>query len=110
MRDVPAGDRLRVFLGSKAPPQDWARPNGRLASTMFSAKLMRLQWPLLGATRSEIRWGWALAGFMTFVLVGGLFTNPWYLRVSDAVLIVVVLLPWLIRLTRWMCSQADLGK
>ena len=61
-------------------------------------KLMRMQWPRLGASRSEVRWGWAWALLITIALVIGLFTSTWYLRISDAVLLLLLFLPWLIRL------------
>ena len=101
MSGIAAGDRTRVFLGSKPPPPEWTRRTGRLVSTPYFTTIVRMQWPSLGASRSEVRWAWVCAGFLTVVLVGGLFSGPWWVRALDVPTLGGVTLPWIVRLARW---------
>lgn len=101
MSGVPAGDQASVYFGRRPPPTEWVQSTGRVGSRMFSPKLMRMQWPMLGATAAEVAWAWIWLLVIVAALGLGLAIGGWWLRAIDVVVIALVILPWAVRLRRW---------
>lgn len=105
MSGVPAGDAASVYFGRRPPPSEWVQ-TGRAGSRLLGPKLVRMQWPMLGATGGEVAWAWVCLLVIVAALGLGLAVGGWWLRVIDVAVLALVIVPWAVRLRRWRRPRA----